>query len=151
MKLPEMIATHVGTTNIVTAPNFGGRGWREEKPNDPKNWTCDHWRILFTYDGRAFETSYKTGIGNRKLMPSERHIYQGPSTVKIDPANVLNCLFSDASAALDTFEGWCSDIGYDTDSRKALDMYLACQKTSTDLRKLLGKDYAKIEEMVRES
>ena len=42
-------------------------------------------------------------------------------------------------------------MGYDTDSRKGLDTYLACQQTGTDLRRLLGYDlYAKLRPLAAE-
>lgn len=51
---------------------------------------------------------------------------------------VLESLSLDASCADQTFHDWCADMGYDTDSRKALDTYMVCQQIATDLRALLG-------------
>lgn len=48
----------------------------------------------------------------------------------------FECLFMDATT--DDFEDWCSNCGYDTDSRKALSIYRKCQKQTTKLEKLLG-------------
>jgi hypothetical protein len=42
----------------------------------------------------------------------------------------------DSSAADSSFDDWCADYGYDTDSRKALESYLECQQTSIKLRKV---------------
>lgn len=56
--------------------------------------------------------------------------------------DVVVALLHDASGADNTFEDWCSNCGYDTDSRRAMDMYLTCQKTLTWCRKWFGLDYS---------
>lgn len=58
--------------------------------------------------------------------------------------NVLTCIEKDDCG---TFEGWCGDFGYGTDSRKALETYLACQKHYGDFLRLCGNDA----EMMREA
>lgn len=114
-------------------------------------WACDKWDVTLTYQGRTFTMSYSTGIGHRRTSRNDtRGYYRDHLTVKpFEPSQILDCLFSDASAANETFESWASDLGYDPDSRKALDTYLACQKNGIALRKLLGSDYATIEAEVR--
>lgn len=60
--------------------------------------------------------------------------------LRVPPAHdVVSALFVDAStveAAAD-FEGWCSDLGYDTDSRKAYADWEACHKAKADLARLI--------------
>jgi len=53
---------------------------------------------------------------------------------------VLDCLASDASGVLpDTsFEDWCSEYGYDTDSRTAEKIYKTCRIQTGNLAHLLG-------------
>lgn len=53
--------------------------------------------------------------------------------------DVMYSLLSD-SDAIDyaSFESWASDLGYDTDSRKAEAIYQACVKTALGLRAMLG-------------
>lgn len=65
-------------------------------------------------------------------------------------AGVLDCLASDASTLENArdFEDWCSDFGYDTDSRKAEATWRAIMEQSTQLRKLLG--YAAYSELLNE-
>lgn len=50
-----------------------------------------------------------------------------------DIVSVVYSLVSDAQLGNDTFDGFCGNLGYDTDSRKALESYLACQKIGSDL------------------
>jgi hypothetical protein len=55
-------------------------------------------------------------------------------------AEVLDCLASDASGYENahSFEDWCSDYGYDTDSRKAERTYRVLGQQAHKLKKLLG-------------
>ena len=54
---------------------------------------------------------------------------------------VLDCLLSDAMSGEETFEGFCSDLGYDPDSRKAEATWKACARIGRKLHKLLGNDF----------
>lgn len=57
--------------------------------------------------------------------------------IKIPKArDVLYSLASDASLARESFEDFCLDLGYDTDSRKVLELYLECQESGHKLRKM---------------
>jgi hypothetical protein len=58
-------------------------------------------------------------------------------------ADVLDCLASDSAGVenADSFEGWCSEYGYDTDSRKALATYKQCEKQADRLKSLVGAAY----------
>lgn len=50
--------------------------------------------------------------------------------LKPEPRDVVHSLCTDGLCALhdQTFEEWCSDYGYDTDSRKAAAIYRECEK-----------------------
>jgi len=39
------------------------------------------------------------------------------------------------------FEEFCSEFGYDTDSRKAENTHKACLKVGENIKRLLGDDY----------
>lgn len=92
------------------------------KKSDNWNEQADQWSI--TIKGLSFD--YYTGIGHRK----------NDRPVKPDPIDLLYSLVSDASACDESFDDWCSNYGYDTDSRKALDTYLKCQENALKLRKM---------------
>lgn len=64
-----------------------------------------------------------------------RCIYSGPYHVgtghngrrpKIE--DVLSSVLSDCSAGESSFDDWCADCGYDTDSRKAYETWENCRK-----------------------
>ena len=52
-----------------------------------------------------------------------------------DALSIMHSFWMDASGADEAFDDWCLNLGYDTDSRKALEIYLACQATHVALRK----------------
>lgn len=56
------------------------------------------------------------------------------------PADVLHSLILDSSAADQSFDLWCGEFGYDSDSRKALTTYEACQKNADKLRRLFARE-----------
>jgi len=45
-----------------------------------------------------------------------------------------------SDCAGETFAEWCSNFGYDADSRQHLDTYLKCQENGASLRALIGYD-----------
>ena len=53
---------------------------------------------------------------------------------------VLDCLASDASGieSAHSFDNWCSEYGYDTDSRKAEKTWRICTEQAIRLQYLLG-------------
>lgn len=84
--------------------------------------TADHWAIEI--NGAVFD--YYTGVGHRGKNNKPQ---------KPELSAVLSCLAMDASACSMSFDRWCEDFGYDTDSRKALKTYLECQDTAEKLFK----------------
>ncbi len=87
----------------------------------------------FKYDVQIgeFHFDYFTGLGwvektkmgfNKRKAPSEK--------------NIIECLYMDAECSQDSFQDFCDNLGYDFDSRKALDIYLKCQEIATKIRKL---------------
>lgn len=48
---------------------------------------------------------------------------------------------SGASDNSSSFEDWCSELGFDADSRKAEKIYRASVRQTEKLKKLLGNEY----------
>lgn len=127
-------------------------------------WDCDAWLVSFTLrDGRAAyeEFDYFTGLGHRKpddsamakmsahslrnvskrMLAWEDHYKRFPDkVVRPHAAGVLHSLLWDSDASEQSFASWCSDLGYDTDSRKALVMYEACQVNADKLCRVFDRD-----------
>ncbi len=121
LKLPRMTATRI-----------------DERPRtDEGQWGANarHWKILLTYDDKVLLTYYTQGSAHVK----------DPTVME-----VLDCLFLDAVCGSTTFAEFCSDFGYDEDSRKAEKTWKACASMSVRLRKFLGSAYDRLAEHVRD-
>jgi hypothetical protein len=126
----------------------------------------DAWVIhLFKGVGTNLQTfEFCTGLGQRKLPPWGRAVPgydNGPPPrpgcllyeqweklahpVAPHAASVLHSLILDSEAATQTFESWCGELGYDTDSRKAFATYEACQQEHDKLMKVFT--HAQIEQL----
>lgn len=104
----------------------------DDNPNmdhDPKH-PMDHWRVVVKMsDGDRpvkMTTYFSMGSGHNGKAP--------------ELGDVLDCLASDAASVENArdFADWCSEYGYDTDSRKAHRTYTVCKRQAERLRKLLG-------------
>lgn len=89
-----------------------------------KEWEDNSFAWNVKLNGVSFD--YFTGIGLTK--PNGR-----PAPPILD--DVLYSLLTDMQAENEGFEDWCDNLGYSTDSRKALNIYLACQEIAVKLRK----------------
>ena len=108
------------------------------------NWDC----VSFVCTINSIDFSYSMGLAcikkKGKFKVDSFRYTDGPVL-----QDVLHALVSDADCAIDTFEDFCGNLGYDTDSRKAPETYLACQDNGNRLRKALGNDYLEVIEYIR--
>lgn len=77
--------------------------------------------------------------GTRMKVPfSQGSAYYNPPTA----AEVLDCVASDAAGFENAngFEDWCSEYGYDTDSRKADRIYNTIEEQRDELERFLGRE-----------
>jgi hypothetical protein len=123
----------------------------------------DQWRIEFVSKARdnTENFDYFTGIGNREKpkwgrlsMPGLSIFDNGPEPrrgtllyaeweklakpVAPDAACVLYSLIRDSDAVGMSFESWCEELGYDSDSRKAEQTYRECQANADKLRRVFS-------------
>jgi hypothetical protein len=103
---------------VGTNPNMdAGEEWMR---------TARHYKVLLKKDGRRMTLYFSQGSG-----------------IKGEPelSGILDCIASDsASVENSTFEEFCADLGYDTDSRRAERTYKVCQRQAEKLERLLGRD-----------
>jgi hypothetical protein len=62
----------------------------------------------------------------------------------------LYCFLSDATAAENSFEDFCNEFGYDTDSRNAEKTYRACVKANSKAIRLFGSELWEVMNAVNE-
>ncbi|QXV72200.1 hypothetical protein Acf1_00003 [Acidovorax phage ACF1] len=113
-------------------------------------WTCDAWKFT-AKRGRVSESfDYFTGTWDREtirgykavVIPGAKHVRgqweaQRPQVPPI--AGLLHSLITDSSAAEQTFAAWCNEFGYDSDSRKVIATYEACQKGYDQMARLFTR------------
>jgi hypothetical protein len=107
--------------------------WADANPHmDGMPAGSTHWKVTLRRKGGRRMTVYFS---------------MGPAhTSEPEAAEVLDCLASDASGYDNarSFEDWCSEYGYDSDSRKAERTYKTIEKQREKLFSFLGDDYDKV-------
>lgn len=129
-------------------------------------WECDEWRLTLKkefapgdYRSESFE--FFTGLGlrkpdesamakisahslkkvNKRALAWEEHYKRYPDKPQTPHvADLLNSLILDSSAVGQSFESWCSELGYDSDSRKAEATYRACQQNADKLARIFNRN-----------
>ena len=101
---------------------------------EPKDWPgASHWIVTLRKGGHGTGKGPETGCMS--------FFYSMGSAHNGAPSNesVLDSIASDASSveSARSFEDWCGDLGYDTDSRKAERIHDACRKIRDELRDML--------------
>ena len=78
-------------------------------------------------------------ISSRTVWAEEFRQMMAP-LYRPDLASVLDCLASDASSVeyVRDFEDWAGELGYDSDSRKAEEIFNMTERQSKELRYVLG-------------
>ena len=90
-------------------------------------WQHEAYQVTIARGADSYSTTYRQGTGH---------------TTAPTVSQVVSCLLSDARSADEhTFESFCSEFGYDDDSRTAERAYVACRDCSSALRRILGDDY----------
>ena len=121
----------------------------DENPNMPDSHDMDHWKVTLVRGvlREGFDTwhGYKGKLGACQYSKRKLTVYfsKGYGHHGAEPTTdeVLSCLADDSSCADDhSFEDFCSEMGYDTDSRTAERTYKACQHTAKRLLNFLGAD-----------
>ena len=96
--------------------------------DDMDDWQkeSNDWRITLRYKGHSMSFDYWQGKGIKNTPTVE---------------GIMENIVSDASVNDMSFEDFCAEFGYDTDSRKAERTYNACIKQTKALKRLLGSDF----------
>lgn len=84
---------------------------------------CYHYEVTPSKPGKSVSFPFQASINDYHNGIRRLRLY-----------DVLSCLSVDVSID-GTFEDFCADFGYNTDSRSALDLYLKCQEQSSKLRR----------------
>lgn len=100
---------------------------------ETNNWK--HFAWLVTINGQNIE--YKTGLGH--IKPTKfSHREPKPTVPRLK--NILYSLAQDAQSGTELFQDFCYNLEYDSDSRKALATYEACQENALKLRRIMTSE-----------
>lgn len=106
--------------------------------DDDRN-PMDHWRVTLRRPGHKMTVYFSMGRGHNGKMPEAADVLD---CLASDSASIANAqsAWADAPAPRDPFTDWCSEYGYDTDSRKAYRTFKVCQRQADRLSKFLGSE-----------
>ena len=138
VKLQNNEISHIVT---ITIDSFrGGNSWESGKHNIASGGRAPE----YVTRGRTYSLTVTNARGDvwrnvaYEVGSGLTHDKRG-RTVHPTVADVLHSLTLDASCVeYRSFGDWCDDFGYDTDSRKALEMFLACGETASNLARLFS-------------
>lgn len=153
------------TYGTEIAANYVGK--RTQEPDSPgeKPWEHHLWDVTLTREGQSITFPYRMGLAHEQTKCGKRkpqiigryairpmrvcdHVRCENAGWQPAPPNlydVLTSLKADATHG-ETFADWCANYGYDTDSRKAMETYLACQESENRSRRFFGADWERIVE-----
>lgn len=163
--IEQSVVAFLATTDVQFSVRYVGFTNRDD-------WQCDEWKV--TLKGLRLDTYFEfyTGLGHRaEATGIERQSakWQFPGVTAKDVttltrygraylaeveklrkpkepslASVLSSFILDSRAIDQSFNDWCDESGYDTDSRKALKTYEACCEQGQKLRKLFTAEQRSI-------
>lgn len=84
--------------------------------------------VSVTNGGKRFSFDFWGSIAKPEVKTKEENIF------------AFYCALSDAISAKESFESFCSEFGYDIDSRKAEKIYKACEKTLSKVERVFTCD-----------
>ena len=101
--------------------------YAENNPNMDGERTMNHYLVTLHHDKREYSLYFSQGLGI-KHKPTAKSVLE---SVLLD----VSCVESGQ-----TFEDFCSELGYDTDSRRAERIYNACLKERDQIGELFGPE-----------
>lgn len=153
---PKTIAELCETYSIAGKAVFKGYETQETKPREswekPSFFVRSTYAFHITKNEKTETFAYFCGHSTARefrIRESEGKSYENENMRKKNAPKLPGVLWSlaqDASffvnnTALDaTYENFADEYGYDTDSRKGLEIFQACQESGNRLQKLLGRE-----------
>jgi len=114
-----------GLTVNVSATYKGDKKWNvSDRPGAPQNW--NNHRVTVTTENGKCSFEFWASIAHPKIQSES------------DIIGALSCFVSDAMSSKDSFEDFCSELGYDSDSRKAYKIFKACERSYVKFERIIG-------------
>jgi hypothetical protein len=119
--------------------------------------TFKNFEIKATYKGNKKAEWSKENFNNHMVKVTNRDTQQSITfefwasisnpklKTEYDILNAFHCFVSDTIAGSYTFEEFCSEFGYNSDSRQAEKIYRKCKKQLEKLKKIYDGDIYELE------
>lgn len=105
--------------------------WADENKNAPGWKEANHFKVTLRAKGKQLSTYFSQGYGIAGEPTAESVL----EALAFDSAGIENAR---------SFEEWASEYGYDTDSRRAEQIYKICEKQADKLKRFLGDELYEI-------
>ena len=96
--------------------------------NGQENWNHHKVTVKNTETGKQTSFDFWASIANPEVKSRK------------DLIGAFECFVGDAVAGMNDFNNFCSEFGYDEDSRRAEKIYKACQKATEKLQRIYNGD-----------
>ena len=119
------IETKTAGTIVINSEYLGNKAatWGDKKnPNYHNN------SVKVTHNKKSFSFDFWGSIMNPEISNDQENVF------------AFYCALSDGLGAKDSFENFCGEFGYDSDSRNAERIYRACEKTLKKLERVFDCD-----------
>lgn len=107
-------------------------------------WDCYAWDVTIErtragHRAGPYRLPFYCGLGHatKAKVGNSGIVWRAAKPIAPTAATVFYSLVLDGAAIDQSFPDWCADFGYDTDSRKAHDTYMACCESGRQLRQML--------------
>jgi hypothetical protein len=142
--------------DILTCMNCGSNNFTDGKTNKA---TYKQFEVKASYKGTKKAEWSSDNFNNNMITVTNKETEQKATfefwasisnpelNSDYDVLNAFYCFVGDAVSGAETFENFCSEFGYDTDSRTAEKIYRKCKKQLEKLKKVYDGD---IYELVNE-
>lgn len=176
-EIDKAVNEYLQSQNIEFYSRELGFNFNSDFSGSDEPWSCDEWRIIFrNADKVQMNTEYYTGIGHRilksiykndqrskndfiavknNLKPkTERNIsilLSISEPVKPSAASVLYSLVMDMTALDTSFEYWCDELGYNSDSISHFNIYQKCCNIGKKMKQVFtNKQIETLRELLRD-
>jgi hypothetical protein len=133
-KVDELLQAY----GVPFSAQYAGEVTKTDWGIDGKGQRVDAWRVSIGVGPVGID--YFTGLGRRK----------GSGAVAPSAADVLYSMLADAEAASMTFDVWCDEFGYNSDSIKASSTYKACVEMAEMLKGFTLDQIAELREALQD-
>ena len=121
------IETKTAGLIVINSEYLGNKEWHVEKGSKmPSNW--NNHKVKVTHNKKSFSFDFWGSIVNPEISNDQENVF------------AFYCALSDGLSAKDSFENFCSEFGYDEDSRNAERIYKACEKSLKKIERVFDCD-----------